>query len=285
MAREDKGGERVVAALERSLRAGMPFFGMLNLIETHGPHLAPRGYGPPDRSAIAATVLRPGQTWTRRMHEHNWSYKRLPDRVIARQRKAYAAEVRYADHCIGSILQALREQGLGDEVTIIVTGDHGEAFGEDGLVGHGLSLGESVLNVPLLVKGPGVPQGTVDEPVSLASFAATVAESLVAEAHPFPTPSFFDDAGRGRARAELEAPWDHFHPPGLRSREAPPGMQRPAAAFYDGTLKLIDGSFWGEALYDLSADPGEDTNLIRHRDVPEGIARMRSEWRERVGLP
>ena len=70
----------------------------------------------------------------------------------------YDAEVRWVDEAVGRILATLREIGLGDDLLVVFTADHGEAFGDEhGLIGHQDDMYDEVLRVPLLVKYPGSP--------------------------------------------------------------------------------------------------------------------------------
>ena len=84
----------------------------------------------------------------------------------------YDGEIAYADHHLGRLLAALGERGLTDRTWIVVTADHGELMGDPilggvGLWGHGATLSEAELRIPLVVKAPaGVPgfePGTVDD--------------------------------------------------------------------------------------------------------------------------
>lgn len=279
---EDKGAARLIRDIEGWLtKTQGPFFGMVNLIETHDPHIAPKGYGRRDIQALRRSVS--GKRFTQRMNRHNWRYGALSPREVQSLKDAYRAEVRYADVCVGRILGALDRTGMTEDCTVIVTADHGEAFGESGLVGHGLPLTESVLRVPLILAGPGLESAVVAEPVSLSSLAASVAAILGVETAGFGSPALLSSAGRGTARAEVEAPGRYFHTSGLRFREVDPTMLNPAAAFYDGNLKLIQGSFWEEALYDLDADPSESKNLMNELDPTPRLERMRAEWKARIG--
>ncbi|MFB6176360.1 MAG: sulfatase [Halobaculum sp.] len=97
---------------------------------------------------------------------------------------AYDGTIRQADAVVERLIEGLRADGVADETLVIVTSDHGEAFGErrvyDGSpdVGHGGSVEEPVLHVPLVVKEPNQTTGrTVETPVSLA---ATPGEILAA---------------------------------------------------------------------------------------------------------
>lgn len=69
-------------------------------------------------------------------------------------RVLYDGEVREVDRLVGEILGALDSTGLEDHTVVVLTADHGQLLGEEGRVGHALSLAEVVLQVPLLVRDP-----------------------------------------------------------------------------------------------------------------------------------
>ena len=67
----------------------------------------------------------------------------------------YAGEIAYTDHCIGQVLDKLKELGLYDSTLIIITSDHGEMLGEHGEFTHVYFIYQSVIKVPLIFKVPG----------------------------------------------------------------------------------------------------------------------------------
>lgn len=71
-----------------------------------------------------------------------------------RLRKLYDGEVTYWDRHFGELIQALKERGLYDEMTIVITSDHGEEFMEHGGYWHGQTLYDEQIRVPLFVKRP-----------------------------------------------------------------------------------------------------------------------------------
>jgi arylsulfatase A-like enzyme len=79
----------------------------------------------------------------------------LSDRDKFRLEALYDGEITYHDDQIVRLHDALKRMGLLDDTLIIVTSDHGEEFFEHGKVGHGHSLYEELLHVPLLVRLPG----------------------------------------------------------------------------------------------------------------------------------
>lgn len=71
-----------------------------------------------------------------------------------RLRKLYDGEITYWDEHFGALIRALKERGLYDETTIVITSDHGEEFMEHGGYWHGQTLYDEQLRVPLFVKRP-----------------------------------------------------------------------------------------------------------------------------------
>jgi len=66
----------------------------------------------------------------------------------------YAGEIAYTDHCIGQVVDKLRQLGLYDSTMIIVTSDHGEMLGQHGEGFHGYFIYEPAIRVPLIFKLP-----------------------------------------------------------------------------------------------------------------------------------
>ena len=67
----------------------------------------------------------------------------------------YAGEIAYVDHCIGQVIQELKDLGLYDSTLLIITGDHGEMLGEHGEPTHDYFIYQSAVRVPLIIKIPG----------------------------------------------------------------------------------------------------------------------------------
>lgn len=67
----------------------------------------------------------------------------------------YDGEIRYTDEkLIGPLVEKLKEMALYDQTMIIFTSDHGEEFYDHGGWGHGHSLYDESLKVPLIIKFP-----------------------------------------------------------------------------------------------------------------------------------
>jgi arylsulfatase A-like enzyme len=66
----------------------------------------------------------------------------------------HSQSIQDTDKAIGIILNALDQQGHRDNTIIILSADHGEAFGEHGLFYHGTSIHEEQTHIPLIISGP-----------------------------------------------------------------------------------------------------------------------------------
>jgi len=97
-------------------------------------------------------------------------------------RQRYAAEVRFTDVELARLFDALEERGRWDETLVWILSDHGEAFGEHGIAGHGaVYVGTPVIQVPLWLKPPrswGLSPRAIDTPVSLYDVLPTTLSLL-----------------------------------------------------------------------------------------------------------
>lgn len=97
----------------------------------------------------------------------------------------YDCGIRYADQHVGRILEILREQGVLDDVAIIVSSDHGENIGELGLYGEHATADQITTRIPLIIRWPGGKKGHVDQGLRYnLDLLPTLAELLGAQFHP-----------------------------------------------------------------------------------------------------
>ena len=93
-------------------------------------------------------------------------------------RDRYDAEVFFTDLWIGKILEFARHQSWWQRTAVIVTGDHGEAFGEHGLSKHAGDLWDVLLQTPLIIHSPGAKPERVQAARSQLDLAPTVVELM-----------------------------------------------------------------------------------------------------------
>ncbi len=187
---------------------------------------------------------------------------------------AYRVGLHWVDGLLQRTLDHLRARGLLENTLLVVTADHGEAFGEHGMLLHGLQLYDELLRVPLILHGPPPfhQRLQVAGSVGLTDLFPTIVTWLGA-----PPPddlegqSFLDSLrapGPGRPVLAEES----------RTHEVTAGLSvahlvsvRNADWKYIGTLDLTQGTLREEA-YDLRSDPLETRNRANAdgfvRDLP-----------------
>jgi arylsulfatase A-like enzyme len=104
------------------------------------------------------------QTWGSKddMFSVNSGQVALDSADLANLVNLYDGEVAFTDHEIGRLLQCIRSENLSEHTLVIVAADHGEEFLDHSGVGHGHTLYQELLNVPLVVSGPGIRAGYVE---------------------------------------------------------------------------------------------------------------------------
>lgn len=103
-----------------------------------------------------------------------------PDHVAA-MNALYDGEIELADKLVGRLLDKLEAHGRLDNAVLIVVSDHGQGLGENGNMGHGPTLREDVLHVPLIIRDFRSNQGgrRVTDTVSLVDLAPTIAQAAL----------------------------------------------------------------------------------------------------------
>jgi arylsulfatase A-like enzyme/MFS family permease len=86
----------------------------------------------------------------------------------------YDGEIRFTDLHIGRVFTHLKDLGLWDHTAVVLTGDHGEGFGEHGVSEHGFDLYSAQTRVPFIVRVPGLPAARARVPVGHIDIAPTL---------------------------------------------------------------------------------------------------------------
>ena len=174
-----------------------------------------------------------------------------------RARDRYDGEVLFTDRHIGKLIDFIEAQPWGERTAIIVTADHGEAFGEHKMSRHGFELWDVLVHVPLMVKIPGAPPRHITTPRSAIDLAPTVLELLGLP----PSPGFQGKSLASEIRGEAEPEPRAVIIDLPRTSD---NRRRRALVWDRYKIIALDDDFRFE-LYDLVADPGETIDL-RHRD-------------------
>jgi arylsulfatase A-like enzyme len=233
-----------------------PFFLACGIVKPHTPWYVPKEYFdlfPPDRITIAdlskdETAGLP-EIVREKVHKSGSTLIRRRKELIA----AYLAASRYADDCVGRILDGL-DSGPNRETTVVILcGDNGYQFGEKNNWSKG-RLWEGSAQVPLVIAGPGVAQGKVSSrPVSLLDLYPTLFELAKLPQNPS-----LDGTSIMPLLKNPSAPRDR---PALTTAGFRNHALRSERWRY---IRYADDS---EELYDHDRDPLERTNLASHPDA------------------
>ena len=90
----------------------------------------------------------------------------------------YRGEVAWTDKHLSPLLDSLAEWGFAEDTVVVLTADHGEAFEEHGVGGHGKNLYRETVRVPLMMRVPGVEPRRVSDFVSMVDVKPTLLELL-----------------------------------------------------------------------------------------------------------
>lgn len=148
-----------------------PWFAFLNYADARGPYLPPE----PFASMYAGKPDPPVDRYWEQL-QRAYGPPPLPVETLAGRLDAYDGAITYLDLQVDSLLLALAERGQLGNTIVVVTADHGELFGEHGIIGHGNNLYLPVLHIPLFFLSPGrVPRGArVASLASLRDLPATL---------------------------------------------------------------------------------------------------------------
>jgi arylsulfatase len=236
---------------------GDPFFVYVHLLPPHCPYPAPPPFGARfdpdydgDLRGVPDTLLR-----------INDRALDVTPRDLEHLRLEYEENLAFADHQVGRLLDAVEALGLRARTLVVVTADHGEAFGEHGAMLHTTNLHDELLHVPLVVR---FPQGTPTTPrrwpglVELRDVSATIARRFA-----LPAPPGLLETVRGTWR------------PRAFARAWTADGERTLGAVTTARHKLlVDRRTRRLELYDLLRDPGERVDVAaRERAVAVRLVR------------
>ncbi|WP_182348939.1 sulfatase [Tomitella gaofuii] len=264
-------GSRSAEMISEAAADDAPFFIQCSFPDPHHPFSPPgRYYDMYDPADI------PLPATFHDTHEHSW--KRLRNLVAHRGeqrgsvmapfaptaeqfREAAAREygaISFIDEAVGVIVRSLEDAGVLENTVIVVTSDHGDMFGDHGLM---LKLGmhyEGCVRVPMVFAGPGIAAGASGSLVSSLDLGPTVLElagtPLFQGMQGTPLTTLFADPRatvRDAVYIEEDQMFDVF-------RVGRP-MQMRTAISDDARITVLHGSDDGE-LYDHAEDPDEMHN-------------------------
>jgi choline-sulfatase len=187
-------------------------------------------------------------------------------------RDRYDAEVTFTDDYVGRLLDFVAQKPWGKHTAIIVTADHGEAFGEHHQYVHGFELWENLVRVPLFFYVPGASPRKIDVPRSALDLAPTVLDLLGVPA----TTPVVGDGGPQVAAFEGTSLFPELFggptPPRDIAIDLPETSDndRRRALIHDNLKIIAFGKNPYFQVFDLLSDPGELRPIRRGAEVEDG---------------
>ncbi len=185
-------------------------------------------------------------------------------------RDKYDQEIFYTDLWVKKLFDFVDQQAFGQDTYLVISSDHGEAFGEHGMYKHAFELWEVLTRVPLLVCGPGIKAQRITERRSHIDLVPTFLDLLGQK----PVPELLgkslvpeltgQEPAKNREPIYLELSEDSHNPP--------------RRAIIRGDYKLIwSGPSDKFQLFKLASDPGEEKDLSKSE--PEQLKDMVTAYR------
>ena len=273
--------DEVYRQLSRLKESRKPFFLFINYMDAHWPYIPPAPFHKRFPGIDESFTLR--------------RYFKLLDRVLAEKATVSQAERRhllsqydgaiaYIDFEIDRLLSRLRAMNLYEDTLIVITSDHGEAFGRRNLMEHGVSTYQDQVYVPLIIK---FPQGraetrwhgtTREEPVGGIDLMPSILDTVGVD-----VPKGLD--GRSLLRPEVASDrlvYSESYPRG--SLKKYPRFRRIERSAVSGRWKLISSTSGKCELYDLRADPREERNVCQKETlVSAALQRGLTDWLRTAG--
>jgi arylsulfatase A-like enzyme len=266
----------VFRVLDKSMATPRPFFLFINYMDAHIPYIPPppfdglypgkmRSFTTEREYALIKDVMKLKRKITDEEYRHLVSQ--------------YDGGIAYLDSQIMKLMERLKSLDLYDKSLIIVTSDHGEAFGEKNLIDHGHSVYQNQIHVPLIIKYPGMVQGkVVNELVSSVDIMPTILTMLgVKVPDGVQGQSLLSSAG-DQKRIVLAESYPYALLLQRHSR-----FHRIQRAILSGSMKLIKSTNGEVELYNLAEDPNEETNLYGKNAESRELEGLLDRWLRETG--
>lgn len=188
-------GRRSAEVIRAAARGGEPFFLQCSFPDPHHPFAPPGEYYDmysPDEVPLPATFDDPhrrSMPHVRSKAKHRGS-QRGPMSPFAPTEKQYreaAAKeygaITFIDDAVGTVLAALDESGVRENTIVVVTSDHGDMFGDHGLMLKAGLHYEGCVRVPLVISAPGRAAGAATALVSSLDIGPTLLDLVGVEGY------------------------------------------------------------------------------------------------------
>ncbi|MFX0194687.1 MAG: sulfatase-like hydrolase/transferase [Candidatus Hodarchaeota archaeon] len=256
--------------LKKVKGSGEPFLFFINYMDAHWPYLPPPPFDTLYPEKVENFSTDRYYALKEKMMKLEGDIKQVErDHLISQ----YDGAIAYLDFQLGKLIQHLKKIGLYENSLIIITSDHGEAFGERNLIEHAVGVYQDQVYIPLIIKYPNSRQKMiVDEIVSVIDIMPTVLDVLgyeIPENVSGQSLFRFKPCNERIIISESFAN-EHFF-------RWNPSFDRIERAIFSGTFKYINSTKGKRELYNLSKDPSEKNNLYKSDNVVAKELEMRLE--------
>ncbi len=248
-----------------------PFFSYVAFTSPHDPRTPPKNFADkydPEKISLPINFLpqHPFDNGDMNVRDEQLFPRPLTETMMKKDLANYYAMITEMDHQVGRILAALERNGLRENTIIVFAGDNGLAVGQHGLLGK-QNLYEHSIRVPMIMAGPGIPEGKTYDGFNYLSDIAPTLYQLLA----IPQPKTVEGIGHAKV----------FDQPAIVVRNALYNVYGHWSRSYkteDGfklILYNVDGSLHSQ-LFNLKQDPWETRDLSQDPKYKERIEAMRS---------
>jgi arylsulfatase A-like enzyme len=259
--RADAVVENALAWIDRHRRADERFFLFVHLFDPHLDYDAPEPFRGQFTRGIRSRLTLPVKSV--RSIRNRISSLTPADREFIEA--AHDEEVRSIDEQIRLLFEGLEVRQLREETMVILTADHGEEFFEHGGFEHGHTMFNELLQVPMIVWGPGVATGREPAPVSVADVAPTVLDAVGVQ----PPGTMYGVSLWPALRERREIAHRT-----LVAESTLYGPEQKTLILWPHKLVVVADE-GARALFDLAADPGETQDLLQARpELAASLGRM-----------
>jgi arylsulfatase A-like enzyme len=269
--------QRLIPALEwiTDMR-DLPTFCFFHMLHPHSPYIPP-----PDIANLFHVSLSPLASSNKKLVEMDSKGIILSKEEREQLMTLYDGEILHLDRIFASFIERLKQLHIYDESLIIFLSDHGESFQEHGRWGHGGTVYQDMIHVPLLIKFPATykKQGLrISQDVQTMDLTPTILELIGT-----PQPGFF------QGKSLLPLINNTRNTEKTRSIFCEVLNGKLLAVIKEGFKYVYSGQTQKEELYDLRADGGETVDISQKR--PDLMKKFRmertaffqraSEWRQK----
>lgn len=269
---------------EKAAKDDRPFFGVVSFSQPHPPYRVPEPYASmfdPAKLKVPANHLAKRVNKPLAQDYPFWPWhdvSHLSDEDWREMRAHYYGAIAMIDRAVGELIDSAKEQGIYEDLHIVLLGDQGSMLGEHRLYDKAAYAYDELMRIPLLVRDPDVAPRIINRHVSLMDIPATLSDWMR-------LPS--DGAEDGRSLEPLMVEGDSAisddEDSALYAYEWYNGAWFGLRAIRTPEYKYV----WNPAdardeLYQLKTDPSELNNLIDDAKHAASLKKLRHKLKAKL---